>query len=68
MGIINADELRKSYKLSILDKVKAEDIKDTDLIQIATAKENPKYKETAAVEVSELAKKVAEILFNDPEQ
>ena len=56
MGIINADELRKSYKLSILDKVKAEDIKDTDLIQIATAKDNPKYKETAAVEVSELAK------------
>ncbi len=54
MGIINADELAKSYKLSLLKKIKAGDLHDDDLVQIATAKENPKYKETAAVELSEL--------------
>ena len=56
MGIINADELAKSYKLSLLKKIKAGDLHDDDLVQIATAKENPKYKETAAMELGELAK------------
>ena len=59
MGIINADELRKSYKLSLLKKIKAGDLHDDDLFQISSIRTNPKYFDTNAIDLDEFTKYIA---------
>lgn len=59
MGIINADELAKSYKLSLLKKIKAGDLHDDDLFQISSIRTNPKYFNTNAIDLDEFTKYIA---------
>ena len=59
MGIINADELAKSYKLSLLKKIKAGDLHDDDLFQISSIRTNPKYFDTNAIDLDEFTKYIA---------
>lgn len=59
MGIINADELAKSYKISLLKKIKAGDLHDDDLFQISSIRTNPKYFDTNAIELDEFTKYIA---------
>lgn len=56
MSIVNADKLRKSWKLSEVEKMTAEDINDNDLLQVSKVRtEGKPYYDTKAITMEEFA-------------
>lgn len=54
MAIVNADKLRKSWKLSEVEKMTAEDVNDNDLLQVSKVRtEGKPYYDTKAITMEE---------------